>query len=89
MGCVCRPALAPIRGRGVSELYVLGDVIGGERDLAAPIRKAQPQGAVGIGGGDDPAVTILDPGSACRDEPVVLAGHHFVADPCFLPVSYH
>ena len=52
MGGFRRPALAAIRGRGVSELDVVGDVIGGEQGLAATVPTAQRHASVGVGGGD-------------------------------------
>ena len=85
---VCCSALAPIRGRGVSELYVVGDVIGGERDLAAAVPAAQCHAPVGVGGGHQPAVAVLDPGPAGGEEPVVLTGDDLVAYSCFLAISY-
>ena len=68
---VCRPTLAPIRGRGVSELDVLGDVIDGEHDFATAFSPAQRQTPIRVGGGNYPTVAVLDPGLAGRDEPVV------------------
>ena len=88
MSGVCCSALAAVRGRGVSELDVLGDVIGGEYDLAASVRTAQRHAPVGVGGGHHPAVAVLDPGPAGRDEAVVLAGDDLVAYSCRLPVGY-
>ena len=49
---VCCSTLAAIRGRGVSELDVVGDVIGGEQGLAATVPTAQRHASVGVGGGD-------------------------------------
>src|ERR1035438_6149106 len=85
---VCCTTLASISGRGVSELDVVGDVIGGEYRLAATVRTAQRHAPVGVGGGHQPAVAVLNPGPAGRDEPVVLTGDDLVTYSCCLAVSY-
>ena len=84
----CCSALTAIRGRRVGELDVLGDVIGREHDFAASVRTAQRQAPIRVGRTDDPAVTVLHPCPAGRDEPVVVTGHHLVADSRHLPVGY-
>ena len=88
MGGVCCSTLTAIRGRGVSELDVLGDVIGGEQRPRRLRCTAQRHAPVGVGSGNHPAVAVLHPGLAGRDEAVVLTGDDLVADSCCLSISY-
>lgn len=72
--------LGPVRRRGVGELDVPADIVSGEVHLSGPDEAPEGQGPVVVGAGDAPLVAVAYPSVPRRDQAVVLAGHHQIAD---------
>ena len=70
VGGVDGDALGPVRGDGVPEVDVLGDVLRWQHRLAATprIEPLDQHRAVAADVGDPPAVAVLDPAAARRPE---------------------
>ena len=88
MGGVDRAALGPVSGGGVAELDVGGDVVGGQDDGAVPAVAPDGHRAVGVGGGDGPAVPVLHPPPAGGQVAVVVSGDDQITDPGGLPTGH-
>src|SRR5690606_10772920 len=86
-------ALRAVHGGRVPELHVVGDVVGGDGDLAAADVVAQPQRSVVADLGDGPQVAVLHPARGVAvgvlDDVlgVVLPGDHHIPDSGFETVG--
>ncbi|MGH3470669.1 MAG: hypothetical protein ACRDPG_01315, partial [Nocardioidaceae bacterium] len=71
---VDRHALSLVDRHGVRESDMLFDVVGGQGDLAAPVKRSELQVTASGAAGDLPAVTVSDPRAGGGDEAAVVSG---------------
>ncbi len=80
--------LGGVDGRGVPEVDLLSDIVGGQGDVPSGLSVPGLEAAAQGGAGDGPPVAVLDPVVGCDpQEPVVLPGDDRVADAGPVPVS--
>ncbi len=80
VGGVGGDALGSVNGGRVSKLDRLSHIAGGQRDRFASAAMRGMDAAVGVEGGDGPAVAVADPVAAGGEAAVVAAGDDQVAD---------